>query len=106
MLAAVKKYDPNQLPSVHFELAWMQAHLAAAILNKAIADKDLTRQGILNARLHLGSFDTGGIAEALDYTSALGPPSTKSNISRIDPSVLGFLQPIASAYQGTDTFGL
>ncbi len=106
MLAAVKKYDPSQLPSVYFELAWMQTHLAAAILQKAIQDKDLTRQGMLNARLHLGSFDTGGITQAIDYTSALGPPSTKSIISRVDPSVLGFLKPIESAYQGTDSSGL
>ena len=106
MLAAVKKYAPKQIPSVYFEWTWVQTHLAAAILAKAIADKDLTRQGILNARLNLGTFNTGGLAPALDYTSALGPPSTKSIINRIDPSVLGFLKPVASGYQGTDASAL
>ena len=106
MLAAVKQYAPKQVPSIYFEWTWVQTHLAAAILAKAIADKDLTRQGILNARLNLGSFDTGGLTPALDYTSALAPPSTKSIINRIDPSVLGFLKPVASGYQGTDISGL
>jgi ABC-type branched-subunit amino acid transport system substrate-binding protein len=106
MLAAVKRFAPKQIPSVYFEWTWVQTHLAAAILAKAIASKDLTRQGILNARLNLGGFDTGGLAPALDYVSALGPPSTKSIINRINPSVLGFLKPVASGYQGRDASGL
>jgi ABC-type branched-subunit amino acid transport system substrate-binding protein len=106
MLAAVKQFAPKQIPSVYFEWTWVQTHLAAAILAKAIADKDLTRQGILNARLNLGAFDTGGLAPALNYVSALGPPSTKSIINRINPSVLGFLKPVASGYEGQDASGL
>jgi ABC-type branched-subunit amino acid transport system substrate-binding protein len=106
MLAAVKQFAPKQIPSVYFEWTWVQTHLAAAILAKAIGAKDLTRQGILDARLNLGAFDTGGLAPALNYVSALGPPSTKSIINRIDPSVLGFLKPVASGYQGADASGL
>jgi ABC-type branched-subunit amino acid transport system substrate-binding protein len=106
MLAAVKQFAPKQIPSVYFEWTWVQTHLAAAILAKAIANKDLTRQGILTARLNLGAFNTGGLAPALNYVSALGPPSTKSIINRIDPSVLGFLKPVASGYQGADASGL
>jgi ABC-type branched-subunit amino acid transport system substrate-binding protein len=106
MLAAVKTYAPKQIPSVYFTWAWEETHLAAAILGKAIAAKDLSRQGILSARRDLGAFDTEGLTPALDYGPSLGPPSTKSIIDRVDPSVLGFLKAVASGYQGADTSGL
>jgi hypothetical protein len=73
----------------------------AEILRKAIADGDLSRAGILNAKQHLGKVDLGGVTPSVTYTPVGGPPSTKSLITRIDPSVDGFLKPVEESY-GSD----
>jgi hypothetical protein len=45
--------------------------------------------------------DLGGVSPSIEYTEKGGPPSTKSLITRIDPSVDGFLKPVESDY-GSD----
>ena len=95
------KYEPGAPPSIYFALAYAQGKLQAAILRKAIDDGDLSRAGILNAKRNLGEVDLGGISPSVTYTEKGGPPSTKSLITRIDPTVDGFLKPVEEAY-GSD----
>jgi ABC-type branched-subunit amino acid transport system substrate-binding protein len=95
------KYEAGAPPSIYFALAYAAAKVQAAILRKAIEDGDLSRAGILKAKLHLGKVDLGGVAPSVTYTEKGGPPSTKTLITRIDPSVDGFLKPVEEAY-GSD----
>jgi ABC-type branched-subunit amino acid transport system substrate-binding protein len=96
MLAAQKKYAPKQMPSIYFTWAYAQTRVVAAILKKAIESGDLSRAGIAKARLEVGTVDTGGLTPAVHYAATPGPPSTGSIINKIDPSVQGFLKPVAS----------
>jgi ABC-type branched-subunit amino acid transport system substrate-binding protein len=95
------KYEPGAPPSIYFALAHAGAKVQAEILRKAIEDGDLSRAGILKAKQNLGKVDLGGVSPSLEYTQDGGPPSTKTLITRIDPSVDGFLKPVEQAY-GSD----
>jgi ABC-type branched-subunit amino acid transport system substrate-binding protein len=106
LVADHDKYEPGQPPSIYFALAYAASKLQAEILRKAIADGDLSRQGILDAKQHLGKVDLGGVTPSVTYTPVGGPPSTKSLITRIDPSVNGFLKPVEEAYGSNVADGL
>ena len=95
------KYEPGAPPSIYFALAYASGKVQAAILRKAIEDGDLSRAGILKAKLNLGEVDLGGVTPSVTYTEKGGPPSTKTLITRIDPSVDGFLKPVEESY-GSD----
>jgi ABC-type branched-subunit amino acid transport system substrate-binding protein len=101
LVADHDRYEPGQPPSIYFALAYAASKLQAEILRKAIASGDLSRQGILDAKQHLGKVDLGGVTPSVTYTPVGGPPSTKSLITRIDPSVAGFLRPVEESY-GSD----
>ncbi|MGH2943644.1 MAG: ABC transporter substrate-binding protein [Solirubrobacteraceae bacterium] len=101
LVADHDKYEPGEPPSIYFALAYASSKLQAEILRKAIADGDLSREGILDAKRNLGKVDLGGVSPAVTYTPDGGPPSTKSLITRIDPSVDGFLKPVEESY-GSD----
>jgi ABC-type branched-subunit amino acid transport system substrate-binding protein len=91
-LADTTKYGSGQIPDYYYEYGYAMAKVEAAILKKAIESGDLTRQGILNAKLNLGTVDLGGLLPSVNYTPALGPVSRKSGISVVDPTVPGFLK--------------
>ncbi|HET6875729.1 MAG TPA: ABC transporter substrate-binding protein, partial [Acidimicrobiales bacterium] len=55
-LSTQKQYAPNQIPDGYYMYGYCQAEVQAAILKKALADKDLSRAGIVNAKQHLGSY--------------------------------------------------
>ena len=101
LVADHDKYEPGQPPSIYFALAYAASKVQAEILRKAIADGDLSRKGILDAKQHLGKVDLGGVTPSVTYTPVGGPPSTKSLITRIDPTVDGFLKPVEESY-GSD----
>jgi ABC-type branched-subunit amino acid transport system substrate-binding protein len=91
-LADTKKFAPSQIPDYYFMYGYAMAKMETAVLGKAIAAHDLTRQGILNAKLHLGALDLGGLMPPIDYTPALGPASRMSEISKVSSSTPGFLK--------------
>jgi ABC-type branched-subunit amino acid transport system substrate-binding protein len=95
LVADHDRYSPSLPPSIYFTLAYAQSEVQAAILRKAIASGDLTRAGILAAKQNLGTVDLGGIAPSVSYQPQPGPPTRKSLITRIDPSVPGFLKAVA-----------
>ena len=73
----IKAYgEKNAKASVQF--GYVQAQVMYEILNKACSNKDLSRQGIIQAARQLSGIDTGGlVAGTLDYTK-LGQPSSRS----------------------------
>ena len=101
VVASHDEYEPGAPPSIYFALAYAAGQVQAAILKKAIEDGDLSRAGIFKAKQNLGKVDLGGVSPSLEYTPKGGPPSTKSLITRIDPSVDGFLKPVEEEY-GSD----
>jgi ABC-type branched-subunit amino acid transport system substrate-binding protein len=91
-LADIKRFAPSQIPDYYFMYGYAQAKMETAILRKAIADGDLTRAGILDAKLHLGKVDLGGLVPTIDYTPGLGPASRMSGISKVSATTPGFLK--------------
>jgi ABC-type branched-subunit amino acid transport system substrate-binding protein len=96
MLKVQRKYAPSEIPSIYFTWGYAQTKVIESILRKGIENGDLSRQGIVNARNEVGTIHTGGLTPPVAYKASLGPPSTSSIISRINPNTEGFLTPIAS----------
>jgi ABC-type branched-subunit amino acid transport system substrate-binding protein len=95
LVADHNRYSGKLPPSIYFTLAYAQGQVQTAILRKAIENGDLTRAGILKAKQSLGTVDLGGIAPNVSYGQQPGPPTRKSLIARIDPTVPGFLKAVA-----------
>jgi ABC-type branched-subunit amino acid transport system substrate-binding protein len=95
LVADHDQYSAKLPPSIYFTLAYAQGRVQAAILRKAIQSGNLTRAGILAAKENLGTVDLRGIAPDVSYQPQPGPPTRKSLIARIDPSVPGFLKAVA-----------
>ena len=93
-LAVHQQYDPTQVPDVYYLYGYALGVMEKDVLAKAIASKDLSRPGVLNAKLHLGTVDFGGLLPNADYTPALGPADRETVISQISTSAPGYLQQI------------
>jgi ABC-type branched-subunit amino acid transport system substrate-binding protein len=93
-LAIQKQYNPAQVPDVYYLYGYALAIMERDVLAKAIAEKDLSRAGVLNAKLNLGTVDFGGLLPPADYTPNLGPADRETSISEISLSAPGYLRQI------------
>jgi ABC-type branched-subunit amino acid transport system substrate-binding protein len=93
-LSAQKQYFPNQVPDSYFMYGYCLALMEKNVLAKAIANKDLSRPGMLNAKLNLGTVDFGGLIPNADYTPNLGPADRQTGIYQVTTSAPGYLQQI------------
>ena len=99
-LADAKRYAPSQIPDYYFMYGYCQAKMETAVLRKALAAGDLTRAGILDAKLNLGTVDFGGLMPPLDYTPDLGPAARMSGISEVSATTPGFLKGVGDFFMG------
>jgi ABC-type branched-subunit amino acid transport system substrate-binding protein len=97
-LADTKKFAPTQIPDYYFMYGYGMARMETAVLRKAIQEGNLTREGILNAKLHLGKVDMGGLMPSIDYSPALGPAARQTGISEVSTSTPGFLKGFKSFF--------
>jgi hypothetical protein len=93
-LAIQKQYFPAQVPDGYYMYGYALGQMEKDVLAKAIASKDLSRQGILNAKLNLGTVDFGGLLPNADYTPKLGPADRETGIYSVSLSAPGYLQQI------------
>jgi ABC-type branched-subunit amino acid transport system substrate-binding protein len=98
LVADHTRYSAKLPPSIYYTLAYAQGEVEAALLRKAIQSGDLTRAGILKAKQNLGTVNLGGIAPNVSYAPQPGPPTRKSLITRIDPTVPGFLVAVSEEH--------
>jgi ABC-type branched-subunit amino acid transport system substrate-binding protein len=98
-LADHDKYFPLQAPDGYYMYGYCQAEMEVAIFKKAIESNDLTRQGILNAKLNLGAVDFGGLIPSLTYTTKLGPADRQTDIAQVDPASPAFLKIIQPYFE-------
>jgi ABC-type branched-subunit amino acid transport system substrate-binding protein len=99
-LADTKRFAPEQIPDYYYMYGYAMAQMEAAVLRKAIAAGDLTRQGILDAKLHLGRVDLGGLVPPIDYTPSLGPASRMTEIATVSATTPGFLKQFRTYFTG------
>jgi ABC-type branched-subunit amino acid transport system substrate-binding protein len=100
-LSIQKKYYPAQVPDGYYMYGYCLAEVEAKILSNAIAAKNLTRAGILNAKEHLGTFSFGGLIPPATYTPANGPADRETDIGQVDTTSPGFLKIIKPYFESS-----
>jgi ABC-type branched-subunit amino acid transport system substrate-binding protein len=105
-LSDTKKFAPAQIPDYYYIYGYAEAQMEAAVLRKAIQNGDLTRQGILDAKLHLGTVGLGGLMPPVDYTPRLGPASRMTGIAKVDAGAPTFLKAVSPFFEGDAARGL
>jgi hypothetical protein len=105
-LSDAKTFAPAQIPDYYYVYGYAEAQMETAVLRKAIQSGDLTRQGILDAKLHLGTVHLGGLMPPIDYTPGLGPASRMTGIARVDPGARTFLKAVSPFFTGDAARGL
>lgn len=95
--AAYPGAAPTQVGSV---FGYVQAQVMGAILQRACANKDLTRQGTINALRQLSGLDTGGlVAGPLDYSNPAQIPTRTVYISQVDATAPGGLKAVGGPFE-------
>jgi ABC-type branched-subunit amino acid transport system substrate-binding protein len=106
-LSDYKAANPKGTPSSNGSLyAYAGAQIADAALTKACENKDLTRQGVLDALRSLDALDTGGtIAGTLDFTDPAAPPGKLVYVAKVSKDAPGGLEALAEPAAATDAEG-
>jgi ABC-type branched-subunit amino acid transport system substrate-binding protein len=106
-LDAYEQEYPKGTPSSNGSLyAYAGAQIADAALTKACENKDLTRQGVLDALRSIDALDTGGtVAGTLDFTDPAQPPSRMVYIAKVSKDAPGGLAPLGEAQTAADAEG-
>ena len=108
-LQVQQQYSPNQPPDGYYMYGYCLAVMEKDLLQKAISSGNLTRQGILQAKLNLGPVDFGGLIPSANYTTSLGPADRQTDIAQVSatsPAFLKIIQPYFSSSAGQNlTFG-
>jgi ABC-type branched-subunit amino acid transport system substrate-binding protein len=82
------------------QFGYTMSQVAYEILNQACKDKDLTREGFINASHKLSSIDTGGLtAAALDYSKPGQPAERAVYIARPDAKAPGGLTVVGDTFE-------
>ena len=89
MVQRVERYAPEQEPDYYFAFGYIQARAVTALLEQAVENGDLSRDGIQEAMTQLGTVSFDGLSGDYDYGEGGGaenrnPPRT-STIFEVDP---------------------
>ena len=100
-LSVQQAQSPTQVPDGYYMYGYCLAEVEQQIIAKALANNDLTRTGILNARLNLGHVSFGGLIPDLNYSPQLGPADRQTGVYQVDLSTPGFLKQIQPYFQSS-----
>src|SRR3954470_20676862 len=91
---------PKGIPQASVVAGWAESEVMNQVLTKACDNKDLTRQGIVNALHSIDNLDTGGlISGPMDFTE-VGQPSTKTvYVSEADKNAAGVQKILGGRYE-------
>jgi ABC-type branched-subunit amino acid transport system substrate-binding protein len=103
MLQDVQKYAPDQKPDGYFEFGYTESYITYAILKQAMANNDITRDGLYNAFISLKSVDLGGLYPPVTYGSSPNQrvPTRDSVVFQIDPTKPNDVRPLTPDFTGT-----
>lgn len=92
----VKAY-PQEDPSLQIILELSEMQALDAVLEKACADGDLTRAGVMKAKRSIGTVKTDGITPELDFSEPAKPATAKEFVTKV-ADVPGGLQLVKADY--------
>jgi ABC-type branched-subunit amino acid transport system substrate-binding protein len=99
MLDDIKAYAPTQAPDIYFAFGYAQAWSMGQILEKAVANGDLSRKGIVDAMNSVGTLKTGGILGDYAYGAPKDRKPPRANtMFQVDPSVPGGLKAVTPSF--------
>jgi ABC-type branched-subunit amino acid transport system substrate-binding protein len=103
MLQDVQKYAPTQQPDGYFEFGYTESYITYAILKQAMANNDITRDGLYNAFISLHSVNLGGLYPPVTYgtTPNQRVPTRDSIIFKVDPTKPNNFSPLTPDFTGT-----
>jgi ABC-type branched-subunit amino acid transport system substrate-binding protein len=86
MIADMKKFKPKQGPDFYVGFGYNQGVAITALLEKAVADGDLSRAGLMKASNELGSVDFQGLTGNYTYgPAAKRNPPRSTTIFKVRP---------------------
>ncbi|WP_306745375.1 ABC transporter substrate-binding protein [Saccharothrix yanglingensis] len=97
--AAFGEKFPDVEPTGSVDHGYVIGVAFAAILEKACAERDLTRDGVLRAFADTNAVDTRGLTGQLRFSLAGRPSSTQSYVARPDPATPGGLAVVADLFE-------
>lgn len=86
---AFAKTFPNEAPGYGVPPGYLSGLIWGAILEKACENGDMTRQGILDARLAIDNVDAQGLAEGIDLSDPAVPVTRTTYIVKVDKDAAG-----------------
>jgi ABC-type branched-subunit amino acid transport system substrate-binding protein len=103
LLQDVARYFPSQKPDGYFEFGYAESYVTYAVLQKALANKNLTRAGLFNAFQSLTNVSLGGLYPAQTYGSSPNQrvPSRDNIVYQIDPTAPAGIKPLTPDFTGT-----
>jgi ABC-type branched-subunit amino acid transport system substrate-binding protein len=103
MIQDVSKYASDQKPDGYFEFGYTESEITYAILKKAMANNDLTRDGLYNAFISLQSVNLGGLLPPVTYGSSPDQrvPTRDSVVFQVDPTQPANFRALVADFTGT-----
>jgi ABC-type branched-subunit amino acid transport system substrate-binding protein len=103
LMQDVAKYAPDQKPDGYFEFGYAESEITYAILKKAMANNDISRDGLFAAFNSLQTVDLGGLYPSVTYGSSPDQrvPTRDSVIFQVDPTQPNDVKALTPDFTGT-----
>ena len=102
MVERLAEFAPDQPPDYYFTFGYLQAHAVVQVLEAAVANNDLSREGIIEAMNGLGTVAFEGLGGDYFYgTPDERIPSTENTIFVVNPEVPNGVEAVATGYQAS-----
>ena len=100
MIEHLEQFAPEQVPDYYFTFGYLQAQAVVALLEQAVANGDLSRDGIIEALNGLGTLSFDGLSGDYQYgTPDERVPATENTIFKVNPEVPNGVEAVATGYE-------
>jgi ABC-type branched-subunit amino acid transport system substrate-binding protein len=99
MLANIHRFKPEQKPDLWTVVGYNQGRAISAMLEKAVAAGDLSREGVMKALTHIGFVDNQGLSGNYKYGAIAGrAPAMAGSIFKVNRNKVFGLEGVAMNY--------
>ena len=102
LIERLAEFAPEQPPDYYFTFGYLQASAVVELLEAAVANGDLSRNGIIEALNNLGTVSFDGLTG--DYFYGLPEdrvPGTENTIFKVNPAVPNGVEAVATGYKAS-----